>query len=384
MKAILSLSILLFSFSSFGQFNDSKVETKLSDVQKDELKKSYLKDVKSDHELAVKLMRLDLAPYIMKLNRDIVTYNYRHQNFFSNKKLSELDKTSDSQDAIDYAKTWAVAAKQHIPDESGLYGWGLYSARDPYSSIGYSYGSDIRLTTVKYPKDGSMLDLRRFGSEIPISSETRKVFQKICPPFYGSKTSVDKSYLIRDKNCHKIYIEVMESFNIQGVIYGFSHVPTNLCDTKTTDSSAFVAFNLKIEKDSIDFLATLPEEIQKEAQNIQMISDSKEREEKIKKFSLGEKTFRDFERLSSYIQQGFPEISFENGQAFKPFYSNDPEVQKKHRETYQEETFACSKKYDEADKITYRPEQVWDVLLEDSKIIETLSTELKSLLEDCK
>lgn len=111
MKVILSLICLCFWVHSYAQFDDSKIESTLSEDQKKELKKNYLKDTKSDHELAVKLMRLDFAPYIKKLNRDIVTYNYRMPNEFSSKDNSALDMKSDSQDAIEYASKWAKAAK---------------------------------------------------------------------------------------------------------------------------------------------------------------------------------------------------------------------------------------------------------------------------------
>lgn len=376
-------------------YDDKKIETTLSDEEKKSIRESYLKS-KDDVELAVKLLRLDLAPYLTTLNRDILTYNYR--------RVSELgfdvktNQSSDTLEAVKYAQKWAGAAKSHIKNESGMLGWGLYSARDPLSSVEYAINQldpndkSFGLVTVKYPKNSRMLDLRRYGALFEVSKEAYNILKKMCPSLTTSNVSfspdhvlLEKTTFTLEKACQEIYTKTLESLGIDGLIYDYVATLSGYCDSSSYNGSAFVAFNLSLNDQNIDFFTKLDDSNLKLAEEIQAEPDPKKRDELIKKFPLGEKTFRDYEKMSvdisssrhtTFMSKYSPKDRLE---AFTP---KDPELVKIYKEDLKEHNFGCSKKYEERDKPTYKPEQVWDVLLEDTVKLN-LNKAINNSLDKC-
>jgi hypothetical protein len=391
---------MLFSFLTSAVFADvdgAKVEAKLNEQQKEKIKETYLKG-SGDLDLAVKLFRLDLAPYIKTLDRDIVTYNYRTTKEFSEKPFT--DEGIDSPAAVAYANKWGVAAKQRLPNESGLFGWGLYTARDPQSSEGYGVdlenftniedinngNASFNMVTVKFEKGDKLLDLRKLTFFLPsLSKETIEAIHKVCPSFTVrySGTPVPKKYFVQDPKCHEVYIKALDSFNIQAVIYEWNSASSSLCPDNV-GGSAFVVINQKLDAKSLDYYTRLPDSALKEAKQIQSEKDPKKREAAQRKFSLGYDTFKAYEKMAAIRNKfnvGPGSGSFTKG-AYMPFLSPDPKANLAYEKEFADHNFDCTKDHD--DKPTYRPEQVWDVLLEDTKIIQTLDKGLKAIINNCQ
>ena len=64
------------------------------------------------------------------------------------------------------------------------------------------------------------------------------------------------------------------------------------------------------------------------------------------------------------------------------FIPTDSKLNKKYKAELKEHSFGCSKKYEEQDKPTYKPEQVWDILLEDTVKLN-LNKALTESLDKC-
>lgn len=397
-KTILLLSVLFIQtgFSKTVVVDEQKIAAKLSTSDKNNLRKKYLA-TKDDKELAIKMLRLDLAPYIKTMNRDIVTYNYRK---ISELKFKPLNSASDTPEALKYAKEWSEAAKKHLPLETGVVGWGLYSAQDPFASSTYALdgGSTFSLTTVKYPKNAKMLDLRSDNvgvdrisqGSLPLSNETLSLLNKLCKGGYkttGQKTKngvtyINKIDLIQHQTCHEIYVKALESLNISGLIYAWaSSQPAFVCDTENINNAAFVSFNLPIEDQSIDFFSNVDDVKSKEALTIQSEKDLAKRKKLIEAFSLGPKTFLDYQKASTVLQ--FGTIKNRASKELNPFAAQDPEMVQRFKNEYKEESFGCSKKYQADDAPTYKPDQVFDVLLADGYLELNLGKQLNNLLSTC-
>jgi hypothetical protein len=390
--------LLAFSNSVFAQIDGAKVETSLSEQQKSDLRRSYLGS-SADKELALKLLRLDFAPYIKKLDRDIETYNYRKPSEFSSTPVTDL--TSDSPSAVSYANQWAVAATEHKPNETGFYGWGLYTARDPNASASYgreNYSSnEFNLVTVTYPKGATALDVRKFRTNVPISQETLSVLGRLCPSltdhfktlknYYGSDyleymKSIDKKELTKDPACNEIYVDALKSFNTDLVIYAWNSNSSNLCESSARTGAAFVAIGQNLDASNLDYFTKLPQNVLDEAKAIQQETNTRKRQQLIDQFSLGKKTFLDYEKMAAKMEAFGKNDFFDS--AFAPFLNPDPKFNKAQAEEFKDKTMECEPEHEEADKVTYNPDRVWEVMLEDSQILQTLDKGLKSLLEDCK
>ena len=393
---LLSLLFMHTAFSKTVIVDDQKIAAKLSTSDKNNIRKKYLA-TKDDKELAIKMLRLDLAPYIKTMNRDIVTYNYRKT---SELKFKPLNSASDTPEALKYAREWSEAAKKHLPLETGVVGWGLYSAQDPFASATYAIDEDstFSLTTIKYPKNTKMLDLRSDRAEIdridegslPLSKQTLSLLNKLCKGDYkitGQKTKtgtiyVNKVDLIPHKTCHEIYVKALESLNIGGLIYRWSSVqPGSVCDSENINNAAFVAFNLPIEDQTIDFFSNVDDVKSKEALMIQSEKDPAQRKKLIEAYSLGSKTFRDYQKTSTILQ--FRTITNRAAKELIPFAAQDPETVQRFKNEYKEESFGCSKKYQADDAPTYKPDQVFDVLLADGYLELNLGKQLNNLLSTC-
>lgn len=374
------------------KLDDEKVSKTLSEADKNLIRKKFL-TAKDDKELAIKMLRLDLAPYIKTMNRDIITYNYRR---VSELKFNPLNSSSDTPEALKYAKEWGDAAKKHLPEETGVVGWGLYTAQDPFASARYareysSVDNKFSLTSVKYPKNSKMLDLRSEGEEresegsIPLSKETFDQIKKICSGIQNVQIIkkvyyLKKTDLVSSAACHEIYIKTLDSLGIGGIIYQWaSFRPTHICDSTNANRAAFVAFNLPLVDENINFYSNVDSVNEKKAQEIQMEVDITKKNKLIGSYPLGSKTFKDYKKIATILQ-------FRSGlttKGLEAFSTSDPGEVLKIKKEYQEESFGCSLKYEKDDAPTYKPDQVWDVMLADGYLNLDLGKAINNALSTC-
>jgi hypothetical protein len=265
-----------------------------------------------------------------------------------------------------------------------MYGWGLYTARDPQASAGYGQSDRdgkmaFNMVTVRFEKGDKFLDLRNLITQLPISDATAEAIRQVCPNFYHlpNQKEISKDYFGTDSKCHEIYVRALESFNIQAVIYQWSGSQSSLCPDYS-QGGAFVIINQKLDAKSLDYFTRLPDKVLKEAETIQQENDPKKREAAQKKFSLGYATFKAYEKMAA-ARSKFSDMYSD---AFKPFLSPDPKVNEAYEKQFSNETFDCTKAHD--DTVTYKEDQVWDVMLEDTKLIQTLDKGLKTLLNSCQ
>lgn len=374
------------------KLDDEKVSKTLSEADKKLVREKFL-TAKDDKELAIKMLRLDLAPYIKTMNRDIVTYNYRR---VSELKFNPLNSSSDTPEALKYAKEWGEAAKKHLPKESGVVGWGLYTAQDPFASSSYGLDYDgknkFSLTTVKYPKNTKMLDLRsdnnlyRYSEgSLPLSKETIKLLGKLCSDMTGSQQEVhgvfyvSKKTIIQHPVCHEIYVKTLDSLGIGGIIYKWASLRPSVCDAKNLNDAAFVAFNLPLVDENINFYSNVDQSNVMKVQEVQSEKDPIKRNKLIESFPLGSKTFKDYQKMATILQfRPSHEVK-----ALETFAAQTPEAVDKIKNEYKEESFGCSLKYEKDDAPTNKPDQIWDVMLADGYLNLDLGKAINNALSTC-
>jgi hypothetical protein len=384
------------------QSDDKKQEILLSAKDEDELRDQYIKNSSSEEAAAIKMLTLDLAPFVKTLDRDIVTFNYRDKTTL---KISNDEiPSTETKKGIEYAKGWGGAVKTHLPDEGGMVGWGLYSSGNISSSSSYANRfTDFSLVTVKYPKSGKMLDIRKIGSAIPMSPTTANYLAKICPylssriwtkNIVGKSPSAlfDKTDLTRNKKCHDIFVAVLEKLDISGLIYKWDGDKSSNCDY--SNKAAFVAVNLKLNEESIDTFtnldinSTLPKKI-KNSRKFKRLPASDQSNlingnfkgrvgfGKIKGFS--KEDFRKYQKHGLNIS-GFNYHPF--SKSFKAFSSSAPEKKKLLAEI-RKESFGCDEKYKEADAPHYEPNQSLKYIINEGFSDLSLSDDLQNKLNGC-
>jgi hypothetical protein len=411
MRYIVSF-ILLLSFGAWSQSSneitdEEKLKIILTAREKQEIQNEYLKNSTSEFDTAVKMLTLDFAPYVKTLDRDIVTYNYR------DKKTLKLNAneipSSETIKGIDYAKSWGGAIKTHLPDETGMLGWGMYSSSNIESSSDYATMTgedDFALVTIKYPREANMLDLRKVGTEgytIPLSLATLEYLNEICPNVKGRADSnvlkdgtktydIHKKYLTKNKKCHDIFITVLDKLNIKGLIYRWMRNDSNYCNNNSR--AAFVSVNLKYNEESLDTFTNLPVEkiypselknsdkffVMSDAEKNKEISDNfKNRVQKgnVPNFSL--KDYRKYQKHSLNIN------SFDR-HIFKKdfnFFSSTEEEKKELISEIQKETFGCYEKFKIADAPHYDPSQSLKYIMSEGFSDLSLSDDLLNKLKIC-
>lgn len=224
---------------------------------------------------AVQMLKIDLAPYIKTLDRDIETYNYRTRQEASLPETGFIPK--DLPEGITSAQTWAAATKKYNPKERGNLGWGFYTSSDPIATKNYGESAEeFVLTTLVYKAGSKLLDIRKYSYEIapelpnpnllPISENTRKYLHTICDfkPIKDAgddemkEEHVTRDRLVQDPKCHSLYNKALDELEIDGILYAYVHNGLKFCDSqkpgpfRPNRASAFVAINVEMTDETVD------------------------------------------------------------------------------------------------------------------------------------
>jgi hypothetical protein len=245
-------------------------------------------------------MQMSLAPFTQELSREIDVYNYRKRR---ESKVSATPTTSNSDEAIDYTRSWRDAAYKHLPNESGWVGWGLYASTAPNASRSYG-GDDMSIFKIKIPENTRMLDLRSVKEEgrgrasIPIKKDLFMELSRLCPnlkpnldrdgsihDYYITKikgkddeiysyVKVDKTKLTQDKACNDIFVKSLKKLNIGLISYKWATHnkyknidKRGLCNNQDKDNlnTAFVILNTKLDNHTVDYFVSDDKNLNEEA-----------------------------------------------------------------------------------------------------------------------
>jgi hypothetical protein len=378
--------ILLFIFSNclYAQTvitadKAAKLATNLTDQEKQKLREAYVAEEQSSQErTAARMLMMDLAPFVLKTDRDVTTYNYRTKSEVGLKP--DEYQNHDSDQVLKSSLEWASAVKKQLSYQTGMFGWGLYTARDSITSEEYGEAPDrFVLTTLNYPKGSRMLDLRvsqanaPYEVSIPVSKTTSNFLKKICGNVFYPETSqiIDgqlydyygKRKFSVDPKCQNILNAAFDELNISGVIYTWDNdgASFDFCTNEKKDSKdvAFVAVNVPITKTSTEFIMK-PSSYKVDASS--------------------SKVYRKLALMKSHKKKNriYGSLDYD----FKLSGSkSSPATDKALLSELQEETFGCDSKHAEADKPHYDPNQVYEVLAKD--VLHHLDKKVELKVRDC-
>lgn len=361
----------------------------LTEEQMSQIRREALNIHAGDDIEAAKLsLKLDFAPLIRSYSRDLYTYNYRDKKFL-NLEADELVGV-DSTNAIDYAEEWQQAIFNHTPQESGMLGWGLYTAMDPLSTRRYG-DSDFALVRVKIPGRTRILDLRGISLKddssfnehyFRISSTSREMLRRICGDnaLHTSGTltidgvtyfSVAKSSLTENETCNQIFADVLKELNITAIQYQYGGILARNCDAGMQEDSveelrytyggtgtAFVMVTNKTSDENID-LFTSGSELsgqsfnQKEAQDFNDLVGLLESEYSDSPASR----FHDAYGTKDEFLEALKLIKNESDVTLNDQFDSTSFIRKHH--------FGCGKEYEEEDKPQYNPENSIRIAIEE-------------------
>ena len=389
-----------------GQIDSKKALKLIVDAQvQEKLEKEFLKETKDGVLKASRMLAIDLAPYVKTLKRDIITYNYRDRKFLDIKQGELIDV--DSKIGVEYAEKWDGAIKTFLPKETGMLGWGLYSANDPVASASYGGNKDdFVMVEVKYPKSSKMLDLRKTEGEylIPISMETQKYLKKVCGkefkkrkkgwnnsfrsgfnPAKEENSYFNKVTFTRNETCHQIFLSALSSLQINGIIYGWGGAnPMKACadnlQKRDNREVAFVSYNIDIDKESTKIFTKIPANL--ESKILEKGTDFLKTDIK----GWTQKDTDAYEKFAVNLDQYYELADkYDKQYIYQSSVSVMMPTDEKRIEKYKEElintTFGCHKKFEEDDDPTFEPMQAVEFILKNGIDNFDLSKDLHKSLE---
>jgi hypothetical protein len=220
---------------------------------------SYIENITANqsdmHELAKEYISV-YKHFIIKTDREITTYNYRDRKLVKGNGIN-LKRSGainlHSKIAIDYANEWMDAIRKFLPDESGMLGWGLYTANNPVESKEYG-GSDWAMVAVDLPAGSNILDIRSMPSAyFPVTRRAWELYTNNCgrPQNYKHPIANDKVYAAISKGSlskcaigHKAFIKALKVLDINAISYDWDYRDIYLnnqrplvCDSSITNAT---------------------------------------------------------------------------------------------------------------------------------------------------
>lgn len=341
--------------------------------------------VQANDQIAKTLLKADLATFTRPLNRDIYVYSHRNAA-----QLDVDNLESPEKEAINGLKEYQELAKEHQRFDRGMVGQGLYASSDPFTSATYGkFNNLIQLSNwvmsrIKIPSKTNILDLRMPGGgwEIPLSEATISALKEHCPSLKNNHSAIQadkvdpenypinrvwkgtisshvvdgkrwfftpKAILTKDKNCHKLFSDILKELNVDTIAYKWGgHSPSECEGKRANQETAFVLVNNKLNEGNIDIFTKNPPqgEAKSEARKIHYM-------------------------VERHYRTGIPSKRWSNFSSNKVRWDEyeDEEIGLKEdvalSQYMQETKFGCGKKYEEEDNFKYFPENGAKVLMEE-------------------
>jgi hypothetical protein len=207
------------------------------------------------HELAKEHISI-YKKFIIKTNRNVTTYNYRARKLVKGNGLTIKSTgkiNTHSKIAIDYANEWMDAIRNFLPNETGMLGWGLYTASNPVESKKYG-GSNWAMVAIDLPEGSNFLDIRSVPKGyIPVTRRAWEIQTAKCGrpakykyPIPSDKiyAAIHKNYLTKCRIGHQAFTKALKALEINAIVYDWdyrdnflSNQRPKVCDTSITNAT---------------------------------------------------------------------------------------------------------------------------------------------------